>query len=1265
MKKRSLSILTLLVFVFCATTSVAVEVSTVDELTTALASATDGTVIELADGTYELSAKITLSSGVTIRSVSGRPEDVIIKPSAKCRPFDMKHAGAELSGLQIEGWTAGAGAGEEGGGGESDFTSKGGGGTVTNCVIRNGNPTDQNYNAQGGGICMKGPGLVTHCVITNNAIPHTATYQNGINDGGGMGVYIDNDDAIVRNCLIAGNTSLRKPNGTAVTGLQEGIMGAVRINAGLLESCTIAGNESLKCSGVYATGGIVRNCLIGNNTTTKGPDAYSVYAGNGSCFDYCAAPIAIDGGQNCLVVPTPFVSFERGDYRPMPGTACIDGGYYDSADEGVAWMATANDLPRADHTANGRIKNDTPDIGAYELNESERSEFIVNFSVDKTSGFVPFKATFTAVAANAGDNVGYKWYVDGEEVENETESVFVYLVDSVDAVTTKKISLVVKKADGTRPEITPAPISVTIYPTMIYASPGKDVLQPLVASALDGNEIVLASGTYEITTGMTIDKKLIIRSASGRPEDVIIKPSAKCRPFNMKHTGAELSGLTIEGWGTGAGAGAEGGGGVIAFPSTGGGGIVTNCVIRNGNCTDANYNAQGGGICMKGPGLVTHCVITNNSIPYTDTNAINGSGGSGVYIDNSKAKVRNCLIAYNSTLKYPDGSIPGSAVQDGQMGAVIIVSGEMENCTIVGNEGRQCAGVNVKGNSAIVRNCLISNNTSTHGTEAASVYAITDSGVASCFSYCVSPIAIDGGQNCYVVASPMISFANGNYNPMPQTDVVNKGYCNVEWMDANATDITGVNKRILDGAPDVGAYELDPEKTNVFLVNVTADVTDGFEPLEVTFSADVVYSGEGTVGLQWTVDGQNIPGATQRRFTHTFGAGITEITTYEVSLQVQTSSNEEPLYPPGKITITVNPTTLYPVADDGDTVGTLNDAVDVATDRMEIVLDKGCYTITKEIVLDRDVTIRSREGLKPEDVIIKPNGKRRAFSLFSAGAVLSGLTIEGYDGSSGMGGKQGGGVILFPSTGAGSMVTNCIIRNGLVDNGNYQVYGGGVSMFGPGTLTHCVITNNSTLYSASHEGNKEACGGSGVYLSHADAKVLNCLIAYNSTLRKPGEADYTTGLTGKTMGAVIVERGRIANCTITMNEGGQCAGVNAKTANGIVDKCLIAANASTNVASNASWPVYAGNASCFRVCGAPIAIEGGKNCIEVEENPFWNLENGDFRLLSSSRAVNVVKTGVDELGFRCDLLGKKRVVRGKLDLGCYECQSGPLILMLR
>ena len=97
------------------------------------------------------------------------------------------------------------------------------GGTVSNCVIRNGRGLS-NWDSGGGGVGMYG-GLVTHCVISNNA-SHT--------NKGGAGAYVDG--GTLANSLVTGNAF--NGGGASDNG------GVVSVQKGRVLNCTIAGNKS-------------------------------------------------------------------------------------------------------------------------------------------------------------------------------------------------------------------------------------------------------------------------------------------------------------------------------------------------------------------------------------------------------------------------------------------------------------------------------------------------------------------------------------------------------------------------------------------------------------------------------------------------------------------------------------------------------------------------------------------------------------------------------------------------------------------------------------------------------------------------------------------------------------------------------------------------------------------------------------------------------------------------------------------------------------
>jgi hypothetical protein len=108
---------------------------------------------------------------------------------------------------------------------------------VSNCVI-----TCCESRGKGGGACLDGGGLLTHCTVTTN---NSTSWVGG-------GVYLNNGGE-VRNCSIRNNLGY--------TG------GGVYCNTnGVIADSTIVGNRE---NGVYLhVGGLVTNCVIARNTSS-------------------------------------------------------------------------------------------------------------------------------------------------------------------------------------------------------------------------------------------------------------------------------------------------------------------------------------------------------------------------------------------------------------------------------------------------------------------------------------------------------------------------------------------------------------------------------------------------------------------------------------------------------------------------------------------------------------------------------------------------------------------------------------------------------------------------------------------------------------------------------------------------------------------------------------------------------------------------------------------------------------------------------------
>ena len=289
---------------------------------TAIGASTAGDLILVDDGTYVLSSKITVTIGITIRSINGSSA-VIVDGNNATKCFEINHADAVVDGFTIRN---GYNPGSFGGG--VHIIS---GGTVQNCIIT------ENQARDGGGVAIDNSGLVQNCKIFDNLASN-----NGANGYGG-GIRLLNGGT-ARNCEVTGNTSIQYGGGINIW------------NAGTVYNCVIVNNSCPDGAGIRTRNNSqIYNTIIYYNT---GSANYTV---NGSGYHYynCNSTPAIPGGYstNCISALPMFVSIAPGseDYHLQAGSPCINTGL------NAGWMATVTDLD-----GNTRIQEGTVDMGPYE-----------------------------------------------------------------------------------------------------------------------------------------------------------------------------------------------------------------------------------------------------------------------------------------------------------------------------------------------------------------------------------------------------------------------------------------------------------------------------------------------------------------------------------------------------------------------------------------------------------------------------------------------------------------------------------------------------------------------------------------------------------------------------------------------------------------------------------------------------------------------------------------------------------------------------------
>ena len=338
-------------------------------------------------------------------------------------------------------------------------------------------------------------------------------------------------------------------------------------------------------------------------------------------------------------------------------------------------------------------------------------------------------------------------------------------------------------------------------------------------------------------------------------------------------------------------------------------------------------------------------------------------------------------------------------------------------------------------------------------------------------------------------------------------------------------------------------------------------------------------------------------------------------------------------------------------------------AISAAYDGYTIYLGEGVYEQTACTAVNKAVTIIGNNA-NPEKVVLRNTAEatsdssdRRVMSIKNAAAVVSGVTLEG-----GRTLKGNGGNLKISS----GMISNCVIRSGVVTTDSIAEYGmgGGVEISGNGIVTHCVITNNEVRGVSK----KWSQGGAVVFPWESTGKLLNCLVAGNRWVTD-SEAASGTGSAGityhdRTDGAVV------ENCTIVNNTisglcgDGSAAGVYCVW-NNTVRNTVIAGNRQGEMVSNVHL-AKDGNEWKDRLNTCVTEDElpsGNKTCWTATlDAMFRGYAAGDYNPKIGGALVNRGATFPDVPA--CDLAGNPRVFGKAIDIGCYECQRKPGVVIV-
>lgn len=209
--------------------------ATVDKAITSAANASD--VIHVAAGTYATTAQWGPNLQSKLIGEGASRDDVVIESAGTYRTLRMA-AGSWLENVTVVG--EGTKKADKGGAVEMN------GGTITNCVFRDGYTTGNNDNLEGGNLYIgNASALVVGSLI-----------QNGHATKRGGNVYLNG--GTVRNCTIEGGTC-------------DNVGGNVFIQNGNLENCVVSDSSSSKeGGGIYIQAGSISGSTISNGSGTEG-----------------------------------------------------------------------------------------------------------------------------------------------------------------------------------------------------------------------------------------------------------------------------------------------------------------------------------------------------------------------------------------------------------------------------------------------------------------------------------------------------------------------------------------------------------------------------------------------------------------------------------------------------------------------------------------------------------------------------------------------------------------------------------------------------------------------------------------------------------------------------------------------------------------------------------------------------------------------------------------------------------------------------------
>ena len=276
--------------------------------------ASGGFTVHLAAGTYNVTAETVINDAIRIVGDGATPDDVVIKgtQASSMRVICLNNEAARLENLTVSHGSAYAASGSRNG---ANVYIDAGGGTVSNCVLRE---SKQQYRTYGGGVFVaSSKGLVTHCRITK-------CFMTDANGYGGVAVGMS--AGRVEYCLIYGNFDrvTMTPNSNCK-------YGSVYMEGGTMEHCTIVDNVHGSCA-IYLSGGTVSKCIFARNHLIFDAQSNMIRVSSAALKNTAFIDCVWDQGDISATCPqgvVKFADYANGDYRLASDSAGIVSGGHD------------------------------------------------------------------------------------------------------------------------------------------------------------------------------------------------------------------------------------------------------------------------------------------------------------------------------------------------------------------------------------------------------------------------------------------------------------------------------------------------------------------------------------------------------------------------------------------------------------------------------------------------------------------------------------------------------------------------------------------------------------------------------------------------------------------------------------------------------------------------------------------------------------------------------------------------------------------------